>query len=92
MRNVVIVAVALVGLNRLLERGRAAMPRPLPPRPPTTREYHDRLAHLLEVAASHGNGPMWDEVSEECRRADRGDLPGHVRKRWPELAERLDRE
>lgn len=91
MRNLVFVATALGGLYLIAKRG-AAMPRPLPPRPPTTREYHDRLAHLLEAAASQGNRPMWNEVSEECRRAGRGDLPGHVRKRWPELAERLDRE
>ncbi len=52
--------------------------------PLTTRQYHDRLANHLEVALSHGNRPLWDEVSAECHRAGRGDLPKHMREKWPE--------
>lgn len=90
MRNFFIAAMALGGVY-LLAKKRAEKPQPLPPRPLTTREYHDRLANHLEVALSHGNRPMWEEVSAECHREGREDLPGHVRGQFPELAERLDR-
>lgn len=57
--------------------------------PLTRREYEDRLANFLEQALSYRNRQMWDEVSEECRRIGREDLPGHVRKKYPELADWL---
>lgn len=84
-----IIAAALGGLY-LLAKKRTEKRQPLPPLPLTTRQYHDRLANHLEVALSHGNRPLWDEVSAECHRAGRGDLPEHMRDKWPEQAERLD--
>lgn len=89
MRTFIIVAAALGGVY-LLAKKRAEKPQPLPPRPRTTREYHDRLANDLEVAASHGNRPMWDKVSAECHREGRDDLPDLKRKEWPEWAEQID--
>ncbi len=74
----------------LLARKRTGRRQPLPPLPLTTRQYHDRLANHLEVALSHGNRPLWDEVSAECHRVERGDLPELKRKEWPEWAEQLD--
>ena len=90
MRNLVVVAAALGGLYLMAKRS-AAVPRPLPPRPPTELEYHNHLAHLLEAAASYGDKEMWERVSGKCHEADRDDLPIHVRRQWPEFAERLDR-
>lgn len=91
MRNLIIAAAASLGGYFLLTRRRSGGSPPTPSQPLNTRQYHDRLANLLEVAASHGNRPMWEEVSEECRRAGREDLPEHVREQWPEWSERLDR-
>lgn len=89
MRNFFIVAMALGGVY-LLAKKQAEKRQPLPPPPLTTRQYHDRLANHLEVALSQGNRPMWDEVSAECHREGRGDLPERKRKEWPEWAERID--
>ncbi len=85
-----ITAATLSGLF-LLARNRAGSSQPPPPPPLTARQYHDWLAHQLEVTLSYGNKPMWDEVSEKCRRAGREDLPGLMRKRRPDWAERIDR-
>lgn len=84
-----IIAAALGGLF-LLARKRTGSSQPLPP-PLTTQQYHDRLANHLEVALAYGNKPMWDEVSAECRRVGREDLPMRKREEWPEWAERIDR-
>lgn len=85
MRTFVIVATAL-GVF-LLARKRAEKLQPLPPQPLTTRQYHDRLANHLEVALSQGNRPMWDEVSAECYREGRGDLPKRKLEEWPHWAQ-----
>ncbi len=85
-----IIAATLGGLF-LLARKRAGSRQPVPPPPPTARQYHDRLANRLEQALSYGDKRIWDEVSEECRKAGRPDLPGLMRKKRPEWAERLDR-
>jgi hypothetical protein len=90
MRTFIIAAAGLGGLF-LLSRKRDGSRNPLPPPPLTTRQYHDRLANHLEIALSHGNKPMWDEVSAECRRAGREDLIEHMRDKRPEWAERIDR-
>lgn len=87
MRNLLLATTALGGLH-LLARRRTASPRPVP-RPPTAREYYDRLANHLEVALFEGNRPMWDEVSEKCRRAGRPELPGLKRGEWPEQVRML---
>ncbi len=59
--------------------------------PPTQLERERRLNSDLEAALSCGNGPMWDAVSEECRRIGRPDLPGHVLDKFPHCAGRLNR-
>ena len=84
------IAMTLGGLF-LLARKVAGSRQPTPPPPLTARQYHDRLANLLEQALSYGDKRMWDEVSEEGRRVGRGDLPEHMRKKRPDWAERLDR-
>ena len=89
MRTSIIVAAALGGVF-LLASKRAEKCQPPPPPSITSRQYHDWLANHLEVALSHGNRPMWDEVSAECHREGRGDLPERKRKDWPQWAERLD--
>ena len=38
-----------------------------------------------------GDNGMWSEVSEQCRKVGREDLPEHIRKKWPQQAELLDR-
>jgi hypothetical protein len=89
MMKTLMIAAALGGVF-LLARKRAGNRQSIPPPPLTTRQYHDRLANHLEVALAHGNKPLWDEVSEECRNVGREDLPEHMRKKWPEWAERID--
>ena len=86
VRTFIIVAAALGGLFLLAKR-RTDKRQPLPQPPLMTRQYHDRLANHLEAALSHGNRPMWDEVSAEWHREGRGDLPESKREEWPEWAE-----
>ena len=83
-----IIALTLGGLV-VLARKRTGTRQPTLPL--TRREYEDRLANRLEVALSYGDRQMWDEVSAECRKAGRSDLPELKRKERSEWAERLDR-
>lgn len=89
MRPLAIVIV--VGSLVLLVRQQAKGYQQVPPPPLTAREYEDRLANHLEAALFNGNKRVWDEVSEECRRVGREDLPQHLRNKWPHQAELLDR-
>ncbi len=84
------IAVALGGLF-LLARKRAENNAPILRPSLTPRQYEDRLANGLECALAYGNKPLWDEISEECRKVGGEDLPVHMREKWPEWAERLDR-
>jgi hypothetical protein len=90
MRTLAIAALLGVGGMLLLTRKQGAS-QPTFTLPLTRREYADRLANDLEVALSYGDKQMWDQASEECRRIGREDLPEHLREKWPEWAERLDR-
>jgi len=86
-----LIVAAALGAIFLLARRWPGYRRTIPPLPLTTRQYHDRLANHLEVALFYGNKLLWDEISEECRKVGREDLPQHIRQQWPEQAERLDR-
>jgi hypothetical protein len=90
MKQALMIAVALGGVF-LLARKRSGDDQPTLSPPLTKREYEDRLANLLEHALSYRDRPMWDKVSEECRKAGREDLPGRVRRKFPALAESFDR-
>lgn len=88
VRILIVAGTALCGYF-LLSRKRTGNPRPAHP-PLTARQYHDRLANGLECTLAYGHRPLWKRVSAECRRGGREDLPGHMREKFPELAERLD--
>ncbi len=91
MMRTAVPTLLLGGFLYLLAKKLSDGGQPAPTLPPVRREHADRLKILLEQALSYGNKPMWDEVSEECRRIGRPDLPGHVRDAFPPLAESFDR-